>query len=142
MHAVAREGGVLRRERSQALRLFALGFAIVAALAIALGATLSVAQAAGLFKFTQYRVPTADSEPSHITVGSDGNLWFTEGNEVFTPDSNMGGTFHRNIGRITPTGEITEFRVEDDKCNCLLNDIVQGRAAYSTSPITIRAWDA
>jgi virginiamycin B lyase len=126
MHAAAREGGVLRRERPQALRLFALGFAIVAALAIALGATLSVAQAAGLFKFTQYKVPTAGSEPRHITVGSDGNLWFTEGNEIFTPDSNMGGTFHRNIGRITPTGEITEFRVEDDKCNCLLNDIVQG----------------
>ncbi len=125
IHAAAREG-VLRRERSPALRLFALGFAIVAALAMALGATLSGAQAAGLFKFTQYRVPTADSEPRHITVGSDGNLWFTEGADFFTPndDPDTGGTFHNQIGRITPEGEITEFRVEG--CQCFLNDIVQG----------------
>jgi virginiamycin B lyase len=91
---------------------------------------LSAAQAApqGLGALKQFRVPTADSQPRHITLGSDGNLWFTEGNEIFTPDPDpeMGGTFHRNIGRITPTGEITEFRVENDKCNCLLNDIVQG----------------
>jgi virginiamycin B lyase len=130
MHAAAREGGVPRRERSQVLRLFALGFAIVAALAIALGSMLSAAQAApqGLGALKQFRVPTADSQPRHITVGSDGNLWFTEGNEIFTPDPDpeMGGTFHRNIGMITPRGEITEFRVENDKCNCLLNDIVQG----------------
>ena len=126
MPAATREGGVLRREHSQVLRLFALGFAIVAALAIALGATLSAAQAARLFKFTQYKVPTADSEPRHITVGSDGNLWFTEGGEFFTPnpDPETGGTFHNQIGRITPTGEITEFRI--DGCQCFLNDIVQG----------------
>jgi virginiamycin B lyase len=126
MHAAAREGGVLRRERSQVLGLFALGFAIVAALAIALGATLSAAQAAGLFSFKQFQVPTDNSEPRYITVGSDGNLWFTEGAEFFTPDADpdMGGTFHNQIGRITPTGEITEFRVEG--CQCFLNDIVQG----------------
>lgn len=127
MHAAAREGGVLRRERSQVLRLFALGFAIVAALAIALGATLSAAQAApSPFKFTEYKVPTADSEPRFLTVGSDGNLWFTEGADFFTPnaDPETGGTFHNQIGRITPAGEITEFRVEG--CQCFLNDIVQG----------------
>jgi hypothetical protein len=28
--------------------------------------------------FTEYAVPTADSEPIGITVGPDGNLWFTE----------------------------------------------------------------
>jgi len=129
MHAAQREGGVLRRERSQALRLFAMVFALVAGFAIVLGAMLSAAQAApSLFKYKQYKVPTENSEPRHITVGSDGNLWFTEGAEFFTPnpDPETGGTFHRNIARITPTGEITEFRVENDECNCLVNDIVQG----------------
>jgi streptogramin lyase len=118
IHVAARRGDALGRERSQVLRLFAPGFAIVAALAIALGATLSAAQAAGLFKFTQYKVPTADSEPGHITVGSDGNLWFTEGSDFFTPnpDPETGGIFHNQIGRITPEGEITEESraVKDD----------------------------
>jgi virginiamycin B lyase len=138
IHAAAR-GEVLRRERSQVLRLFALGFAIVAALAIAVGAMLSAAQAApqGLGALKQFRVPTDNSQPRHITVGSDGNLWFTEGNEIFTPDPDDpdgGGSFHRSVGRITPTGEISEFPIQsgaDDgvdpgECFCLLNDIVQG----------------
>jgi virginiamycin B lyase len=124
--AATRERGVLRHERSQALRLFAMVFALVAGLAIVLGAMLSATQAASLFSFKQFRVPTDNSEPRHITVGSDGNLWFTEGADFFTPndDPDTGGTFHNQIGRITPTGEITEFRVEG--CQCFLNDIVQG----------------
>src|SRR5918995_3177132 len=132
MPATTREQGVLRRERSQVLRLIALGIAIVAALAVALGATLSAAQAAPVGALKQFRVPTDNSQPRHIAVGSDGNLWFTEGNEVFTPgpDPNGGGTTHHNIGRITPTGEITEFRIEEGigptQCFCLPNDIVQG----------------
>jgi virginiamycin B lyase len=132
MPATTREEGVLRRERSQVLRLIALGIAIVASLAVALGATLSAAQAAPVGALKQFRVPTDNSQPRHIAVGSDGNLWFTEGNEVFTPgpDPDGGGTFHRNVGRITPTGEINEFRIEDGigptQCFCLLNDIVQG----------------
>src|SRR5215203_1907646 len=85
--AATREGGVvLGRDRSRALRLFALVFALVAALVIVLGAMLSATQAASLFSFKQFRVPTDNSEPSHITVGSDGNLWFTEGADVFTPN--------------------------------------------------------
>jgi streptogramin lyase len=117
---------MLTHQRSSNLRLFALAFALVAGLAIVLGAMLTAADAAGLFKFTQYKVPTANSEPRYITVGSDSNLWFTEGNEFFTPnpDPNTGGTFHTQIGRITPAGKITEFRV--DGCQCFLNDIVQG----------------
>jgi streptogramin lyase len=125
--AATREGVVvLGRDRSRALRLFALVFALVAALVIVLGAMLSATQAASLFSFKQFRVPTDNSEPSHITVGSDGNLWFTEGADFFTPndDPDTGGTFHNQIGRITPTGKITEFRVEG--CQCFLNDIVQG----------------
>jgi virginiamycin B lyase len=45
-----------------------------------------------------------------------------------------GGSFHRSVGRITPTGEISEFPIQsgaDDgvdpgECFCSLNDIVQG----------------
>jgi virginiamycin B lyase len=123
---------MLIRRRPSALRLLALAVASVAALAIVLGATLSAAQAAPVGKLTQFKVPTDNSQPRDITVGSDGNLWFTEGNEVFTPgpDPDGGGTFHRNVGRITPAGKITEFRIEDGigatQCFCLLGDIVQG----------------
>jgi virginiamycin B lyase len=127
MPATTREVGMLlRHERSQVLRLFTMVVALVAGIAIALGAVLSAAQAAPLGGLKQFRIPTADSQPRHITLGSDGNLWFTEGNEFFTPDPDpeMGGTFHNQIGRITPTGAITEFRVEN--CQCFLNDIVQG----------------
>lgn len=46
--------------------------------------------------FTSFPVPTPDSFPNDITVGADGNLWFTEGA--------VG-----KIGRITPSGVITEF---------------------------------
>jgi streptogramin lyase len=117
---------LLTPQRSSNLRLFALVFALVAGLAIMLGAMLSATHAADLFRFTQYRVPTDNSEPRYITVGSDGNVWFTEGNAFFTPnpDPNTGGTFHNQIGRITPAGNIDEFRV--DGCPCFLNDIVQG----------------
>jgi virginiamycin B lyase len=37
-----------------------------------------------------------NSQPSDVALGSDGNIWFTE-------------RFLSVIGRITPTGEITEF---------------------------------
>jgi virginiamycin B lyase len=121
---------MLTHQRSSNLRLFALAFALVAGLTIALGAMLSAAQAAPVGTLKQFPVPTDNSQPRHITVGSDGNLWFTEGNEIFTPDPDTGGTFHRNIGRITPAGNISEFRIESgiepDQCFCSLNDIVQG----------------
>jgi streptogramin lyase len=96
-----------------------IGFALV-------GGTLTGAQAAPAgFQYKTYKVPSADSQPGFITVGSDGNLWFTEGRDFFTPnpDPDTGGTFHSNIGRITPRGDITEFRVD---CGCFPHDIVQG----------------
>src|SRR5205807_1617108 len=48
--------------------------------------------------FNEYPLPTGGHEPIELTVGPDGNLWFTErsGN---------------HIGRITPAGVITEFTV-------------------------------
>jgi streptogramin lyase len=45
--------------------------------------------------FTPFPIPLANAQPLDITVGADGNLWFTQG--------------HGEIGRITPTGAITEF---------------------------------
>jgi virginiamycin B lyase len=49
-------------------------------------------------KFKVFPVPTANADPWHLTLGPDGNLWFTElkGNK---------------IGKITTKGEITEFSV-------------------------------
>jgi virginiamycin B lyase len=99
------------------LRLIALGIAIVAALAVALGATLSAAQAAPVGTLKQFRVPTADSEPLSITNGSDGNRWFVEGNLDSVLESPA-------VGQITPAGDITEFPVNCSFCS--LSDIVQG----------------
>ena len=84
---------MLTHQRSSNLRLLALAFAL-RGLTIALGAMLSAAQAAPVGKLTQFKVPTDNSQPRHIAVGSDGNLWFTEGNEIFTPnpdDPDAGG---------------------------------------------------
>lgn len=57
------------------------------------GACLGVAQAQTV---TEFSVPTPNAAPWDITVGPDGNLWFTE------EEANK-------IGRITPSGVITEF---------------------------------
>ena len=43
-----------------------------------------------------FTLPTAASDPTALTAGPDGNVWFAEV---------IGG----RIGRITPAGEITEF---------------------------------
>jgi streptogramin lyase len=104
---------MLTYRRQSALRLFTL----VAGLAIALGAMLSAAQAAPIGMLKQFKVPTAGSSPEHITQTSDGNFWFTES---FVNDQNA--TPHK-VGRITPTGQVTEFNVCDF---CFPTDIVQG----------------
>ena len=69
---------MLTHRRLCALRLFTLVFALVAGLAVALGATLPAAQAAPIGMLKQFKVPTAGSSPMHITRASDGNFWFTE----------------------------------------------------------------
>ena len=48
--------------------------------------------------FSVFDLPTSPSRPSGIAVGADGNLWFTE-------------SASNNIGRITPTGTLTEFTI-------------------------------
>jgi streptogramin lyase len=50
-------------------------------------------------RVTEFALPVPESLPSGITVGPDGNLWFTE----TAPGA--------GIGRITPDGQITEFPV-------------------------------
>ena len=89
---------------------------VVAWLAIVFAPGAPAAPIGGL---KQFRIPTANSDPKHITMGSDGNFWFTESfvrSQVFS--------FH-NIGRITPNGAITEFAVCDF---CFPNDVVEGPA--------------
>jgi virginiamycin B lyase len=104
----------LTHQRSSNLRLFALVFALVAGLAIVLGAMLSAAQAAPFASLKQFRVPTDNSQPRSITNGSDGNRWFTLGTE----------NVPSKIGRITPAGVITEF---GPACaTCIVTDIIQG----------------
>ncbi len=48
----------------------------------------------------EFPIPTANSGPSDIALGPDGNLWFTEAQG-------------NRIGRITPAGVITEFPLPD-----------------------------
>lgn len=51
-------------------------------------------------QLTEYGLPTQNAGLQAITVGSDGNLWFTEGHAD-------------QIGRITPTGVVQEYKVLD-----------------------------
>jgi streptogramin lyase len=115
---------MLAYRRPSTLRLFALVFALVAGLAIALGAMLSAAQAAPIGMLKQFKVPTAGSSPEHITLASDGNFWFTES---FV--NNQNAPIHK-IGRITPAGQVTEFEVCEHPDfgfeQCFPSDIVQG----------------
>src|SRR5215203_3714075 len=62
-------------------------------LALALCAAARPASAQTIVEFT---VPGVGSQPTGITAGSDGNLWFTE----------FGSS---ELGRITPAGLVEEF---------------------------------
>jgi Isocitrate/isopropylmalate dehydrogenase len=80
---------------------------LVTAIGVALLLASGVALAAPVGMLKQYKVPTAGSSPEHITQTSDGNFWFTES---FVNDQNVQG---HNVGRITPSGRVTEFNVCD-----------------------------
>jgi streptogramin lyase len=70
--------------------------------AAALAATAIVmnhAPARAAAAITEFGVPTFNSMPVGITVGADGNLWFTEW---------QAGGGHQ-VGRITPAGTVSEF---------------------------------
>ncbi len=63
-----------------------------------LAGVLGLAAAISAQTFTEYPVPTPDSQMLGITSGPDGNVWFTE-------------QLGKKIGRITPGGVITEFPI-------------------------------
>jgi virginiamycin B lyase len=71
--------------------------AVAAALALACG-LVGRARADVPITIAAFPTPTASAGPESITVGPDGNLWFTE-------------VTANKIGRITPAGVITEFAV-------------------------------
>jgi sugar lactone lactonase YvrE len=101
-------------------RVMLLVTAIGVALLLASGAVM----AAPIGMLKQYRVPTAGSSPKHITQASDGNFWFTES---FVNDQNA---LPHKVGRITPSGQVTEFDVCEHPDfgfeSCFPTDIVQG----------------
>src|SRR4051794_17858897 len=96
----------------RARTVLSIVLATVASTTIATSAT-----AAPPDKLKQFKVPTAGSSPEHIVLAADGNFWFTES---FINAPNAVG---KNIGRITPAGQVTEFQVCTD---CFPTDIVQG----------------
>jgi streptogramin lyase len=66
---------------------------------------------AGGCAVTEFLVPTVHSDLNcGIVAGPDGNIWFTE-------------SIGNNIGRITPTGTITEFPLPNTNCQpyCITN---------------------
>lgn len=85
-------------------KLIILSLSILAVLMTSISLKKNI-YAAENITISEFNIPTNESLPSDITAGADGNIWFTE----FNTDK---------IGRITPTGEITEFSLpgseEDD----------------------------
>src|SRR5215471_14169890 len=75
--------------------------------------------------FSSFLIPTANMQPRHITLGSDGNMWFTES------DMNMNVN---QIGRVDPRGKITEFMLPPNSVGP--DDIVSGpgSALWFTAP--------
>ena len=75
----------------------ALLFAFVTFLSITLcGPTMHGQTNTVTAQHRSFPIPSSDSQPISITVGPDGNLWFTEQNRS-------------QVARITPEGVITEF---------------------------------
>ncbi len=88
-------------KRKPSRRFVLLGLAGLVIVALASGiAWFTTHQAPPAGRITVFPVPTASNFPTEITAGPDGNLWFTEKGS----QKNEG-----KIGRITPTGSITEF---------------------------------
>ena len=70
-------------------------------LLMAVAATLGAAGAARAATITEFSAGISPGSATHgITVGPDGNLWFTA-------SSRAGGA--DRVGRITPSGVVTEF---------------------------------
>src|SRR5436305_913978 len=86
----------MRNARTAVLALAMTATATVAAAAPAGAANTTVTRSG---PFTEYSLPNLDrADPWDIALGPDGNLWFTMNQLAL-------------VGRITPTGDITEFPV-------------------------------
>jgi|GEM_PF-1323863 len=71
---------------------------------------------------SQYPLPTRTSRPNRLTLGPDGNLWFTE---VKAPGiGSYESKYADHVGRISTTGEVSQFRVADRESES--GDIVSG----------------
>ncbi len=78
-----------------------------------------------------FPIPTPYSDPSRLTIGGDGNLYFTE-------QGSIGANGHQEpthpepgkIGRINPRGQITEFTVPEQAPP----DFVANPAGIATGP--------
>ena len=81
-----------KRHATLALLALAIGIAITSAWTPAASAT-------ELGEVTEFKVPL-EGETRGITAGAEGDLWFTQSNVQMKSGQ---------VGRITPTGEITEF---------------------------------
>ena len=79
-------GATLVAARHKLQSKLVLGLALVA---VSLGNTAHA-------KTRSFAIPTPTSQPISVTMGSDGNFWFTEQNSS-------------RVARITPLGVITEF---------------------------------
>ena len=89
-----------RRSRRWGARWLPVAVAVAALgpVAVASPAAPAVPASSARPSIVYFTTPTPDSRPFGITVGPDGNLWFTESNA-------------NRVGRITPDGVITEFRL-------------------------------
>ncbi len=98
--AVVTDTGRARAQTACMLSTTALRRSVTAAAALAALAVPAAAQASGTV--TEFPTPTADAAPLGITSGPDGAVWFTE----------HSGAAPKPIGRIDPSGAITEFETE------------------------------
>lgn len=80
--------------RRRAGRVLATLLACAAVVLVACGGAL----AAPLGVFNEFRIPTAGSGAGGIAAGPDGDMWFIESQR-------------NKIGRVTPSGVITEFPI-------------------------------
>src|SRR5258708_982265 len=96
MRASVAQGEEIMKSSGLRSRLAALVTACIVCVCLL---SLSSAPAwANVGSITEFPTPTFSSFPLGITVGSDGNLWFTE-------------QAASKIGRITSKGKITEFLI-------------------------------
>src|SRR5262249_37400350 len=151
-------GGPDRRGRQGAAswKLAPQRTTLATAVAVILVVLLEMVPSVLAFSFTPpFPTPTAQSNPTVIVAGPDGNLWFTEttGNRIgritpagvitefplqtavglpsgitVGPDRNLWFTEpgSAKVGRITPSGTLTEFVNENSKPNELFSAITSG----------------